>query len=246
MAENEDQQVEDALDKLVSINDKRGNLRTDMRQDILESVSTLKKLFAKMKTQLEYKSEENKKLREEVMKIMEETERTRGQPTRQVTPSLDHRQHTYSGEARLVPRSEVRRRKFFSEVVKDEGSKRYRINTKAKDNSQSMEQIKNQLKDINPSEIKVGIKTLITLRDGRILIGTSSEEEINSLSREISIKCGEELEIMKHKLRKPRLIIYNVPEEKMIGNVTSVIKAQNPEITLNGEDITAKFRYKPG
>jgi hypothetical protein len=46
---------------------------------------------------------------------------------------------------------------------------------------------------------------------------------------------------MKHKLRKPRLIIYNVPEEITIGNVISVIKAQNPDITLNREDITAKF-----
>jgi len=49
---------------------------------------------------------------------------------------------------------------------------------------------------------------------------------------------------MKHKLRKPRLIIYKVPEEITAGNVTNVIKTQNPEFTLNGEDITAKFRYK--
>jgi len=48
---------------------------------------------------------------------------------------------------------------------------------------------------------------------------------------------------MKHKLRKPRLIIYNVPEEITIANVT-VIKAQNPEITMNGEEVTAKFKYK--
>jgi len=49
---------------------------------------------------------------------------------------------------------------------------------------------------------------------------------------------------MKHKLRKPRLIIYKIPEEITVGNVTSVIKSQNPEITLNGEDITDKFKYK--
>jgi len=38
--------------------------------------------------------------------------------------------------------------------------------------------------------------------------------------------------------------MYNVPEEITIGNVTTVIKDQNPEITLSGEDMTAKFRYK--
>jgi len=47
---------------------------------------------------------------------------------------------------------------------------------------------------------------------------------------------------MKHKLRKPRLRIYNVPEEITITNVTNVIKTQNPEITMTGEEVTAKFR----
>jgi len=46
-----------------------------------------------------------------------------------------------------------------------------------------MEEIKNQLmKDINPTDIKVGIENLKTLRDGNIMIETCSEEEINSLS----------------------------------------------------------------
>ena len=40
------------------------------------------------------------------------------------------------------------------------------------------------------------------------------------------------------------LIIFNVSEKITIENVTSIIKAQNPEITLNGEDIVANFRYK--
>jgi hypothetical protein len=47
---------------------------------------------------------------------------------------------------------------------------------------------------------------------------------------------------MKHKLRKPRLIIYNVSEEITTENAADIIKAQNPEIALNGEDITAKSR----
>jgi len=102
---------------------------------------------------------------------------------------------------------------------------------KIKHNNQSTEQFKSQLKmDINPTNIIVGIKNLETLKDGRILIETFSEEEVNSLSRAINTKYGEQLEIMKHKLRKPRLIIYDVREEITIANVTNVIKAQIPEI----------------
>jgi len=89
-------------------------------------------------------------------------------------------------------------------------------------------------------------QTLKTMRDGRILTETCSEEEINSLSRAINTKCPEQLEIMKHELRKPRLIIYNAPEEITVGNVTNVIKGQNPEITLNGEDIELSSSTKPG
>ena len=138
--------------------------------------------------------------------------------------------------------SEGGRRKLFSEVLNDERDERYTITLKAKDNSRSSEQIKLQLKnEIDPTYIKVGIKTLETLRDGRLVIEAGSEEEMNSLSSAISTKCGEQLEIMKHKLRKPRLIIYNASEEITIGKVTTVIKDQNPEITLNGEDIVAKF-----
>ena len=76
-------------------------------------------------------------------------------------------------------------------MVKDEGGKQYSITLKAKDNSQTAEQIKTKLKDINPTDIKVGIKTLKTMRDGKILIETCSEE-INSLSREINTKNGEQ------------------------------------------------------
>ena len=50
MADEEDQQVENAFDILVSITEKSGNLRKDLKQDILQSVSILRKVFAKMKT----------------------------------------------------------------------------------------------------------------------------------------------------------------------------------------------------
>ena len=43
---------------------------------------------------------------------------------------------------------------------------------------------------------------------------------------------------------KPRLIIYNVSEEITIEKVITIIKGQNPEITLNGEVIVTKFTYK--
>ena len=49
---------------------------------------------------------------------------------------------------------------------------------------------------INPTEIKVGINSLKSLKNGRVQIETSSKEEIEILTTDINEKCGGELEAM--------------------------------------------------
>jgi len=46
MVDDVNQRVGDALEKLVSITEKRGNLRKDQKQNILLSVSVLRKEFS--------------------------------------------------------------------------------------------------------------------------------------------------------------------------------------------------------
>jgi len=245
MADEDDQRVEDAFETLVSITEKSGNLRKDLRTDILETVSVLRKVFSQLKSELKNTNEECKKLQKEVSNAKES--KARGgdsRSVRQVAPSLGHTQQSPSGGARQVLPPAGGRRKLYADAVKNEGTRRYRVTLKAKDATLTTEQIKLQLrKHINPANIKVGIQAVRTLGDKGIQIETGSEEEINSLSTEISAKLGERLEIKKHTLRKPRIIIYNVTEEITTENVAAIIKAQNPEINANGEDIIAKFRY---
>jgi hypothetical protein len=105
------------------------------------------------------------------------------------------------------------------------------------------DQIKTQLKRyINPTDIKVGIKAIRTFR-GRI-IETGTEDEVNTLSTEIDNKLRERLEVTRHRLRKPRLIIYNGSEEITTQNTATIIKAQSPEIQNDGEEIEAKLKFK--
>jgi uncharacterized membrane protein YgaE (UPF0421/DUF939 family) len=87
-----DEHVENMLDALVIITEKSGNLRKDLEKDILvQNIITQRKVFSKLKTQIENKSEENKTLRDEVMKVTEEMVRMRdSQPVRHEAPSLDH------------------------------------------------------------------------------------------------------------------------------------------------------------
>jgi uncharacterized membrane protein YgaE (UPF0421/DUF939 family) len=95
MADDEEH-VENMLDALVIITEKSENLRKDLKKHILfENIIPLRKVFSKLKTQIENKSEENKTMTDEVMKVTEEMVRMRdSQPVRHEAPSLDHMQQT--------------------------------------------------------------------------------------------------------------------------------------------------------
>jgi hypothetical protein len=83
------------------------------------------------------------------------------------------------------------------------------------------ETIKQLLKTrINPGEIKVGVNTFKSINSGE-LIETNSKGEIEVLDKGIQAKCGEELQAHIHTLRKPRLIILNVPEDTSTS-ITSI------------------------
>ena len=138
------------------------------------------------------------------------------------------------------------RRKLFSEVVKNyDNNKRHRITLKPKETTTTQEQKKSQLKNcINPTEIKFGIKAVKTFSDRCLIIETESEEESNIVYTEIRNKLGENVDINLNKLRKPRIIIYSVPQETTVANIGVTIMAQNPAIITDDETIQAKFRFE--
>jgi len=49
MADEANLQLESALNTLISITDRSGNLRKDLKRDIVESVSTLRDIFVNLK-----------------------------------------------------------------------------------------------------------------------------------------------------------------------------------------------------
>ena len=68
MADDVDACVESALHKLVNVTENSGNLRNDLRKDILNSVSELRKSFAKMKCEVLEQNEVITSLQNEVKK----------------------------------------------------------------------------------------------------------------------------------------------------------------------------------
>jgi len=46
-----------------------------------------------------------------------------------------------------------------------------------------------------------------------------------------------------HTLRKPRLIVLNIPEDISTTNILDTILMQNPDLNLRKGDVVAKFSY---
>jgi len=59
----------------------------------------------------------------------------------------------------------------------------------------------------------VGTTSLKLLKDGRVTTKASSKNEIETLGGKTGENCAEELEVNIQKLRNPRLVLFNIPED---------------------------------
>ena len=115
---------------------------------------------------------------------------------------------------------------------------------KPNDNT-TVEEIKKLLRTkIDPVNMKIGIRTFKSLKNGNVLVEADSKEEIEILNTQIPGKCGDGLEVNVQKRRNPRLIIYNTPEAVTPEHAEDIILAQNPGLKLQEGDIQTKFAFK--
>ena len=77
-----------------------------------------------------------------------------------------------------------------------------------------------------------------------MIIETNSKEEIEALGKVINIKRWDKLEANIQKLRNPRLVIINIPEDISTENLEDTLIAQNPDLHLVKGVIKAKFNYE--
>ena len=188
--------LDSALNKLLSITEKSGNLRKVLKQDIVDSVSILRNIFVNLRNSGEEQKMKRNQLVGELNMTKVELMGSRvanlpecAQPSRggigQTPASATHYQLTPSGGPK----------KLYSDAVSANVGKRYKLMVKSKLNL-STEEVKNALRTkVNPMVMKVGIKTLKSLKDGRVLVEAGTTEEINKLSQTIQDKCGGELEV---------------------------------------------------
>ena len=82
--------------------------------------------------------------------------------------------------------------------------------------------------------MKIGIRSLKSLKNGNVLIETDTKEETELLNSQIRDKCGDHLEINIQKRRNHRLIIYNIPDALTPENAEGIITQPRTEPTNRG------------
>jgi hypothetical protein len=129
------------------------------------------------------------------------------------------------------------RKKLYAEALSGKKGNIHKLTVKSK-NYQPAEALKKILKSsIDPIDMNIGIRTLKSLKDGKVLIEVDTKDDVEKLTSCIRDKCGDRLETNVQKRRKPRIIIHNIPDEVTVENAGDIIKVQNPELALEKGDI---------
>ena len=133
--------------------------------------------------------------------------------------------------------------KLYSDVLAGRQENKFTLSLRTKDNRTPEEIIKVPKEKVNPVELKVGITSLKTLKDGRVLIEASSKTDINILGDKIREECAETMAVNMQTLRKPRMIVINTPIETTLENILETLTQQNPELATVADNIVPKFCY---
>ena len=255
MADEEHQEIENALNTIASSTERSTNMKKELKQTIYENVSILRKLLLKLKEVSNNKTRKITELQTLLATTKAELAEARKSTTEtQATPSVARVRDLVTTAGRAVApsgagvatqhKAGIHHGKLYSEALRGKVIQTHHRLTVTSKESKTADTIKEILKsNINPTEIKVGINSLKTLRNGKVQTEARNKEDIDTLSKDINEKCGDKLTVTVQTLRNPRLVMYDIPEDVTTQNVEDTIIAQNPELKLNKGDIIAKFVY---
>jgi hypothetical protein len=131
--------------------------------------------------------------------------------------------------------------KLYSDIVAERDEKKFTLTHRTKGNHTPEGIIRVLKEKVNPVEIKVGITSLKTLRNGRVLIEAGRKTEINLMGDNIRKECTQTLVVNMQTLRKPRMIILNTPTEITLENILEILTQQSSELATVGENIVPKY-----
>ena len=231
--------VESAFKELLRVTEESKNLRHDLKQDIVKSVSELRKAFSSLNKELLEKETEINELKNSITLTRQQRN------TLQTTPSPGGVRELPPSLKEDLPSSAKNR--YYSEVAAGQTIEMhhntFKLFVKSK-NNQSIEYIKTLLKTkVNPVEMKVGINSLKSLKNGQLLIESGNKQEAETICKTINNKCGEELEANVTRKRNPRIILFNVPEDITVDNCIGCLTTQNEVLKKHEKGMVPIFAF---
>ncbi|KAJ9594730.1 hypothetical protein L9F63_013940 [Diploptera punctata] len=174
MAEVQKCDFDSALEKLIEVTEKSKKLRSDLKQDIMQAVSELRTSFCNLMNEVEEKNKTISVLAEKVKKAEEIHNDVTG--NRSLVGAIGHHAPSVCGSSNYSAAVRGNRPQTIYE-------KNYKLVLKSKQN-ESTDAMKVLLKrNINPTQLKVGIRSMKALRDGRLIIESGKKEDIDILKK---------------------------------------------------------------
>ncbi|KAF6207460.1 hypothetical protein GE061_015906 [Apolygus lucorum] len=106
----------------------------------------------------------------------------------------------------------------------------FRVVIKPKERITADETRKFIKENINPVKLGVGITRMTSSSDGTIIMQSTTKIDSEKIAKEINEKFHNSLSAEIGSKFRPRLIIYDIPQEVTKENVVEIIKEQNKEI----------------
>lgn len=237
--ENIDTESENAFEMLLNVTEISKNLRIDLKKDIVNAVSMLRKSFSSLKRELSDKDNELQN------SCRGQSQNVLGTWTTQAPSHSGYEKHPGPTSDSLFVAPPAAQKRNYSAIVggtqQTNRPKSFKMIVKSK-NNQSTEYMRTLLKTkVNPIELKVGINSLKSLKNGHLLIESGNKSEADIICQNINNKCGGELEANISMKRNPKIIIFSTPEEVTMENAVEALATQNEELN-NGKEIMKPIR----
>lgn len=205
---------------LDNVTKQSGNLRTDLRKDIKTAIRGLTEVFQSLKLQIS-------DLQKDVN-------------TEQAT---DRESENYGGGAlnqyRYQSYFQPNILRSYSEVLKPQVANVsqpvdpvYRVIIRpVQGKSMTSEDTRKMIKDkLNPAKMKVGVNRMIAISGGGVLVQSVNRHDCEKITSEINLQCRDNIKAEVGVKRRPRLIIYDIPDDINETNISEIVKEQNSDM----------------
>jgi hypothetical protein len=136
MADDMSQQIENALNTIVNLTEKSGNLKKELNNSINETVSNLRKLIFTLKSNLLEKTEGSNTTRNEVKQLEDTLEKLKSTTSaRLAAPSLSSFTGLTNHGTAASATPSGGRKKLFSEALSGKNAERHRLTVKPTDSN---------------------------------------------------------------------------------------------------------------